>query len=883
MTSDEIRASFLSFFESKGHKIIPSSSLIPAGDPTLLLTTAGMVQFKPYFLGQATPPAPRLASCQKCFRTTDIESVGDPTHLTFFEMLGNFSIGDYFKKEAIAWAWEFVTQHLKLPTDRLWITIFLDDDEAFRHWREIGVPEQRIVRLGEKDNFWGPAGDSGPCGPCSEINYDLGFDFGCGKPTCAPGCECKRFSEIWNLVFTQYNQDKNGNRTPLPKPNIDTGMGLERVAAIMQGKTSVYETDLFAPLLDSISKLSGKKYGAVVRPGSPQGEETNHAMRVVAEHSRGIAFLIGDGVLPSNEGRGYVLRRLLRRAALFGRRLGLDKPFLSEIALTTIKQMGHVYPELVQRRDTIVRVTEMEEARFRETLNTGLELLGQITDEAMAKGQNKVSGREAFKLYDTYGFPVELTAEIARGRGLSVDMEGFEREMKKQRERARASHKFEIGGKGPAGVARQLDIKSTAFVGYATTRHESTVVGILLDGSSVNELKQGQEAGVILEATPFYGEMGGQIGDTGEIMGSSGRFLVTDTVRLTPGIILHQGRVAEGILTIGDKVEAVVDEGRRHDIARNHTATHLLQMALRQVAGEHIQQRGSLVAPDRFTFDFSHLTALTPEEVLEAQRIVNEKVRQNLPVYDEELPYKQAIKEGVIALFDEKYGDVVRVLRIGRPAVSAELCGGTHVNTTGEIGFFHIIGEHSIGSGLRRIEALTGRQAEAHMEKYLLDLRAIARDVGATLENVREKLSGVITEHEAEHRRVETLERELARREAEALLSRAEAVNGIRMVSARVSSQRIDILREMGDVLRDKLGSGIIVLGTIFEDKPAFIAAVTPDLVGKGYDAVKIVKEVAKVTGGGGGGKPTMAQAGGRDRNKLDEALKLVEKIVARH
>ncbi|MBA7500425.1 Alanine--tRNA ligase [subsurface metagenome] len=593
MTSDEIRAAFLSFFEEKGHKIIPSSSLIPKEDPTLLLTSAGMVQFKPYFLGEASPPNPRLASCQKCFRTTDIESVGDPSHLTFFEMLGNFSIGDYFKQEAISWAWEFVTQHLGLPPQRLWITIFLDDDESFRYWQKLGVPEERILRFGEEDNFWGPAGDSGPCGPCSEIHYDFGEEFGCGKPSCAPNCDCGRFSEIWNLVFTQYNQDKEGQRTLLPKPNIDTGMGLERTAAVMQGKTSIYETDLFASLIDNTSKFIGKNYGS--------DTEVDKAMRVVVEHGRALTFLIADDVRPSNEGRGYVLRRLLRRAALFGRRLGLEKPFLNQIAGATVGSMAKVYPELQQRQDFIYQVVGTEEAQFRETLNTGLELLDGIIEKASIKKSKRIPGDEAFKLYDTHGFPVELTMEIAAGHGLSVNLEGFEKEMEKQRERARSARDVTIVSAIPPIVV----ISGPAFVGYQKLLCKSTIAWLLTGNKMIDRIEKGQEASLVLQQdTPFYAEMGGQVGDTGEIRGATGRFLVTNTVRIPPDIIVHQGHVTEGSLNVGDEVEAEVDRERRLDIARNHTATHLLQAALRQVLGEHVQQRGSLVAPDRFRFDF---------------------------------------------------------------------------------------------------------------------------------------------------------------------------------------------------------------------------------------------------------------------------------------
>jgi alanyl-tRNA synthetase len=871
VNSDEIRAAFLSFFEEKGHKVIPSSSLVPKGDPTLLLTTAGMVQVKPYFLGEAEPPSRRLASCQKCFRTTDIESVGDATHLTFFEMLGNFSVGDYFKQEAIGWGWEFVTERLKLAPEKLWITIYLDDDESFGHWRKIGVPESRILRFGEEDNFWGPAGNSGPCGPCSEIHYDFGEEVGCGKPDCKPNCECGRFSEIWNLVFTQYNQDETGKRTPLPKPNIDTGMGLERTVAAVGDKASVYETDLFAPILDCISGLTGKKYGS--------GGDPDDAMRVVAEHGRGLAFLIADGVNPSNEGRGYVLRRLLRRAALFGRRLGLDKPFLNQIAGTTVDSMAKVYPELKQRQDFIYQVIELEEARFEETLSTGLDLIESV----MAAGATQISGEDAFKLYDTYGFPVELTKEIVNKSGFTVDMEGFEKEMEKQRERARAAHKFEvIGGGGGGGAGVLLNVEDTKFVGYDCFAQKATIVKLLVDGEEAETIGVGQEVSIILDTTPFYGEMGGQVGDKGVIVSPNGVFKVTDTVRgLTdPDVIIHDGKVAEGTLSVNDTVEAVVDMERRRDIARNHTATHLLQSALRQVLGENVEQRGSLVAPDRLRFDFSHLTAMTQQEIKEVQHIVNDKIRQNLRVYDEESSYQEAVKAGAIALFDEKYGDVVRVMKIGEPVVSAELCGGTHVAYTGEIGYFHIISEGSIGAGLRRIEAVTGREAEAFIEQRLSSLEGTAQSLEASPENVQDKVDSLITELDKEHKLALSLERELAKKEAESLLGRVEVVNGVNLLSAQVSSTSQPVLREMADFIRDKLKSAVVVLGTISEGRPVFLAAVTPDLVERGYNAGEIVKQVSKVTGGGGGGTASFAQAGGKNKDKLDEALRLVKDLI---
>ncbi len=871
MNSNEIRDLFLKFFEEKGHKVVPSSSLIPKGDPTLLLTNAGMVQMKPYFLGEQIPPAIRMTSCQKCFRTTDIEEVGDATHCTFFEMLGNFSVGDYFKKEAIAWAWEYVTEWLKLSPEKLWVTIYLDDDESYNYWRETGVPEDRILRFGEEHNFWGPAGSSGPCGPDSEIFFDLGEEAGCGKADCKPNCDCGRYTEIWNLVFTQYNQDENGNRTPLPKPNIDTGSGLERVTVAVSGKSSVYETDVFIGLLDVVAKLTGKKYGV-----SP---EDDRAMRVVTEHGRAITFLIADGVLPDNEGRGYVLRRLLRRAALFGLRLGLDKPFLTELARIAIKEMGHIYPELKQRRDFVTRVIEMEETRFDETLKSGLEIIESILSQKDTRKARVISGIDAFRLYDTYGFPVELTKEVVSRSGFTVDMEGFEEEMEKQRERARAAHRFDRVASNDESAALQ-DIEVTDFVGYRSLEQKASIVRLMVDGKECGTVETGQEASVVLDTSPFYAEMGGQVGDTGEIVGAGGHFTVTDTIRVQGDIIVHQGELTEGSLAVGEEVKAVVDMERRRDIARNHTATHILQAALRQVLGEHIQQRGSLVAPERLRFDFSHLAAMKPEEIKEVQRVVNEIIRRNLRVYDEESSYQEAVKAGAIALFDEKYGDTVRVMKIGEPTVSTELCGGTHVDFTGEIGYFHILSEGSIGAGLRRIEAVTGRGAETFVEERLSGIEEIARSLEASPENVRSKVDDVVAELEKERRQVLSLERELARKEVETLLVRIETINGVNLLATRVTSSNQQALREMADIIRDKLQSVIVVLGAVSGGRPIFIAAVTPDLVARGYNAGDIVKQVAKAAGGGGGGKADFAQAGGRDKGKIDEALGLVRGLV---
>ena len=873
MKSDEIRSSYLKFFEARGHKIVPSASLIPYGDPTLLLTSAGMVQFKPYFTQKAVPPAPRLASCQKCFRTTDMDSVGDATHCTFFEMLGNFSFGDYFKKEVIPWAWEYVTQYLKIPPSRLWITVFRDDDEAFNIWRQTGVPGNRIVHLGEEDNFWGPAGNSGPCGPCTEIHYDQGEKYGCGKPGCKPGCECKRYTEIWNLVFTQFNQDESGKRTYLPKPNIDTGMGFERVTTILQGKISFYETDLFTPLIQKAVDLSGKKYGS--------DAVTDNAMRIVTEHARAITFLLADGVMPGKEGRGYVLRRLLRRAEYFGETLAHEKPFLVSIAEEVINNMGHVYPELVTNKKHILHVINIETDNFRKTLPVGKGMLENIISKInVQKGQAKViSGNDAFVLHDTYGFPIDLTRTIATAHGFTVDMTGFEEEMAKQRERAKAAQKYGVGGNAMAAAEAGLEGKPTIFVGYEKTDSPAIIVSLLSECEMVGVIHEGQEVSLVLDTTPFYAEMGGQVGDTGEIKSKTGRFEVTDTVRTALGIVVHRGKMMSGTLSEDDTVEAEVDTERRLDIARNHTATHLLQHALRQVLGKQVQQRGSLVTPDRLRFDFSHLVAMLPEEIQKVQHIVNENIRQNLEVYAEEMSYQKSLEQGATALFDEKYGDKVRGLKIGKPPVSFELCGGTHVSAIGQIGAFHIISESSIGSGLRRIEAVTGRGAEAYFEKLNHDWLEIAKELDATTENVKEKVTETLESFDAEKKRRLVVEKELSLNMVESL--RPELINGVTVFAVNVSPIPPQALMQMTDYLREKNKSAVIVLGTVYEGKPSFLANVTADLVSKGFNAGNIVREVAKITGGSGGGKPTMAQAGGKDKTKIDEALRLVQKLVA--
>jgi alanyl-tRNA synthetase len=858
MTGDNIRESFLRYFEEKGHKIMPSSSLVPHGDPTLLLTSAGMVQFKPYFLGEK-PPATRMTSCQKCFRVTDIDSVGDTKHLTFFEMLGNFSIGDYFKEGAINFAWEYVIERLKLPKEKIWITVYKDDDEAFEIWnKKIGVPAERIVRCGEKENFWGPAGDSGPCGPCSELHYDFGENVGCRKASCSPACSCERFSEIWNLVFVQYNQDKTGKRVPLVKGHIDTGMGLERITVIMQNKNSVYETDLFTPLLDAISVLSGIKYGS--------DSAIDNNMRVVAEHGRATTFLIADGVLPGNEKQSYVLRRLMRRAIFFGEKLVAGKSFLTEIAKVTIERMKHEYPELGQKKGFILKVIQEEETRFRDTLKTGTQMLEGIMSELSIEGKNEISGEQSFKLYDTYGFPVDLTQEVASKQSFTVDMAGFEAEMEKQREKAKSANKFKKSLSLAADVEVINGCGACVFTGYEKLADKSVISGLLCDNKNVTEITEGQEAVIMLDKTPFYAEKGGQVGDTGEIVGSIGKFLVKDTVKISDKIVAHKGYVAQGFFKAGDEVIAEVDVERRLDIARNHTATHLLHYALRKVLGEHVQQRGSLVSPDRLRFDFSHMSAMAEDEIEKVQSIVNYEIRRNHCVCPVTMPYKQAVKEGAIALFDEKYGDEVRVLKIGNPLISAELCGGTHVSATGEIGFFQVVSESSIGGGIRRIEAVTGRGAEQAVKSNTI--------------NLKNEIMAVQAELDKERRQIAALQRGQAKQQADSLLDRVETVNGVKLLVSLIESSDIDMMRDMADALRSKLGSGIVVLGAVFEDKPSFIVAVTPDLVKKGYQAGKLVKHISSVAGGGGGGKPDMAQGGGRDIDKLDEAINSVKGIL---
>ena len=906
MNGDQIRDSFIKFFESKGHQHMPSASLIPAGDPTLLFTSAGMVPFKPFFMGEQTPPSRRLTSSQKSFRTTDIDEVGDHKHLTFFEMLGNFSIGDYFKEGAVDFAWELVTQQFGLDPDRLFVTIHLDDDEAYGIWRDrVGVPEDRIYRYGDKDNWWGPAGTEGPTGPCSEIHYDGGAEKGCGPmvavdvltaqlreerdgavprpvPGCHPNCDCERFVELWNLVFMQFYQDPERNRTPLPAPSVDTGMGLERAAVILQNKNNIYETDLFEPIIARVSKLSGRTYGQVV--------DTDFAMRVVAEHARAASFLIGDGVVPGNEGRGYVLRRVIRRGIRYGRQLGLTSAFFADVAGEVISHFQAVYGELSENRDFILRVVRLEEERFAEAYGRGNEiLLDMITARENGPSQvpdtGAISGRDTFILYDTYGFPPELTAEIAREHGLDVDMDGFEREMEAQRQQSRAARAF-AGSMEMLTTYENLGAGRGEFTGYGLTEQESVVAALLVDGVSVGHATLGQQVEVVLNRTAFYAEGGGQLGDQGYIRGPNGVVRVEDTQSPIAGLIVQRGLVEQGEIAVGDPVRAAVDPERRSDASRNHSGTHILHAALRSVLGPHVRQAGSLVAPERLRFDFSHVSQLTRYELTDVQSLANDRVRANLSVTAYETTYSEAVREGALAFFGDRYGDVVRVVTMsenggaGAGAFSMEVCGGTHVGATGQVGTLLVLGESSIGGGMRRIEALTGRAAEQLFVEQAGRLERLSRRLQTPVVDLETRLDSFMEETEELRRRLASMERSTLRAEAEALLQRVTDVDGVNVVVGRTSAGNPDGMREMGDFLRDKLRSAVVVLGTLGEGGPILVAMATPDLVERGINSGSLARNAAKLMGGGGGGRPDMAQAGGRQPEKLDDALASVPALV---
>ena len=883
LTAAQIRDAFLRFFEARGHRRLASSSLVPQNDPTLLFTNAGMVQFKDVFTGREKRDYSRATTSQKCVRAggkhNDLENVGfTARHHTFFEMLGNFSFGDYFKKDAVAWAWEFVTspEWLGVPRERLAATVFAGeggvpwDEEAYQLWKAEGVPEDRILKLGAKDNFWA-MGETGPCGPCSELHYFQGDDIACaevaaGRACLGVACECDRWLEIWNLVFMQFERSPEGGLTPLPKPSIDTGAGLERIAAVVQGKRSNYDTDLFQKIIHAIEQVAGKRYG--------ERDDDDVSMRVIADHARATTFLVGDGVLPSNEGRGYVLRRIMRRAIRHGKRLGLERSFLVGVCGSVIDEMSGAYPETRENRAFIEKVALTEEESFRRTLDKGLSILEEEMARLAAEAQKVIPGEVAFQLYDTFGFPMDLTRTIAAERGLAVDEPGFDRHMAEQRARS------EWKGSGEAAVGdlhKQIagELGETKFLGYDTTTAQAEVKALVVNGARAAAARKGDRVEVITDATPFYGESGGQVGDQGSISSQAGRVVVEDAQRPVPGLIVHVGKVTEGELAVGDLVELSVDDARRDLVRANHSATHLLHFALRQRLGEHVKQAGSVVAPDYLRFDFSHFQPLADEETREIEAAVNELVRRNEATDTNVLELEEARKTGAMMIFGEKYGDRVRVVRIGP---SKELCGGTHVRRTGDIAFFKIASEESIAAGVRRIVAYTGpkavdlaQRAEDELKRSAALLKAGAFDVAAKIDAMQKRLREL-------ERALEEARSTIAVARSGDLASQAREVNGIRVLTARVEGDG-NALRDLADKLRDKLGRGIVALGSEHDGKAVLLVAVTKDLTSR-IKAGDLVKEAAKLVGGKGGGKPDLAQAGGPDARGLERALARVEELV---
>ncbi len=901
MDTREIRQLFTGFFEEREHRRIPSASLIPANDPTLLFTNAGMVQFKPYFMAMADPPAPRLTSVQKCFRTSDIEEVGDDSHCTFFEMLGNFSVGDYFKKEVIPWAWDLLTspqpQGLGLTKERIWATIYNDDDEAFELWRKVGVPAERIVRYGEKENYWF-AGPVGPCGPNSEINYDFGKYEGWQEHECHPNCElpeCHRFLEIWNLVFMTLFQNEDGSRTPLPQPNVDTGAGLERwtppllweAGVDWQGRErkwkqppSIFDTDLFQPIVDHVSQLAGLDY-------EEASDEQRRAIRVVTEHARAATFLLADGVTPANEGRGYVLRRLIRRATNFGQVLAQGKQFLASTSESVIDLMQVQHQNLEEQRRFVNQTLAAEESRFFETLLVGQT---QLEDFKKQHADRRMAGAEVFQLWDTHGFPPELTMELLAGDGFSVaDPESFETLMEEQRSRSRAATRFE-GDAGRIQTYSEMGLPATEFVGYETTRALAVINAIVLGGSEIvqtltPEAAEGKKVELVLDHTPFYAEGGGQVGDRGEIVWPAGRFLVADTQSVGEGgLTVHIGELETGSLTVGDPVEGRADERLRSDTMRNHTATHLLHAALREVLGSHARQAGSLVTPDRLRFDFTHVEAITASEIRAVEELANRAVRENIPVSIEHQSYEEALEGGALAFFGDKYADVVRVVGVcddgALACFSKELCGGTHVHASGDIGSIVITGESSIGAGLRRIEAVTGRaaaerarQQEDMIAKLSTVLQAPATEIETRVTELKEQVDDL-------QKVMRGMERRIARGEADSLFASAKKIGEFNVIVARVSdASNADFLRDLGDGLKSRLGEAVILLGAKVEGKPAFLAMATP-VAAKLCGAGDIVRVTAREAGGGGGGRPELAQGGGSDASKIDSALEAGRRLI---
>ncbi len=876
MKANELRKLFLDYFAQRGHKIVPSSSLVPKNDPTLLFTNAGMVQFKGVFLGEDVRDYKRAVTSQKCVRAggkhNDLENVGHTArHHTFFEMLGNFSFGDYFKKEAIEFAWEFLTKVVKLPADKLWATVYKDDDEAFELWRTVvGIPPERIVRLGEKDNFWS-MGDTGPCGPCSEIIIDQGPELSCGKPGCAVGCDCDRYLEIWNLVFMQYNRDETGKLTPLPKPSIDTGMGLERLSSVCQRVKSNFETDLFQSIIKQIATTAGVPYH--------KDAQADISYQVIADHLRAMTFLISDGVLPSNEGRGYVLRRILRRASRYAKLIGISKPILYQLTGAVVDEMREAYPELVDSREHVAKVVLLEEERFTTTLDAGLTLLNETVNRLKAKGNVMIPGDVLFRLYDTFGFPLDLVADMARDMHFELDEDGYRRAMQEQREKARAAWSGS-GEQKVKPIYKEViaGVKKAQFTGYDTLESTASIMAIIQGDRKISEAHDGDEVEIILDQTPFYAESGGQTGDKGELLGEASKFEVKDTVKPVEGLVVHAGKVKKGTFKIGDAILAKVEAEDRADIARHHTVTHILHATLRSVLGEHVKQAGSLVAPERLRFDFTHYTALTERERDRIEEIVNARIIENHPVETAVMDIDQAIAAGAMALFDEKYGDKVRVVTV--KDVSKELCGGTHTKASGDIGLFKIIAESGIAAGVRRIEALAGKRAYQAVKKEEQNLQEIAQMLKVSDSDIVGRVEKLVSQFKETEKELDRMKHKLQSSQAGDVISEAQEINGVKVLVKRVDGNDPKELRDFGDKLRDKLGSGILALGSVKDEKVSLIVMVSKDLTTR-FPAGQVIKDMAAILGGTGGGRPDLAQSGGKDSGKLDAALEALYTIIS--
>lgn len=869
MDSRKIREKFLHYFKDHGHEIVKSASLVPQDDPTLLFINAGMAPFKNLFLGLEKRSYTRATSSQKCVRAggkhNDLNEVGYTNrHHTFFEMLGNFSFGDYFKEGAIDMAWELLTAGYGIPEKKLWVSVYTDDDEAYKIWNEnIGVPHEKILRLGGEDNFWS-MGNTGPCGPCSEIYIDQGAEVGCGKPTCKPGCGCDRYLEIWNLVFTQYNREPDGALTPLPRPNIDTGMGLERLAAVLQGVYSNYDSDLFVDIVQLTEELAELRYG--------QDSKRDISFKVIADHSRTAAFLIADGIMPSNEGRGYVLRRIIRRAIRYGQVLGLKGPFLHRLTDKVVDLMNPDYPELGQSKRFIEEVVINEEQRFADTLFHGLSLLKEEMDQLRSKESHIIPGSLIFRLYDTFGFPPDLVEDIARDDDFSIDLEGFDKSMAEQRATSQRSWKGS-GQEVIPEVYRMLDSRGLdcRFLGYETLRAEGKVISILKDGDLVDSACEGEQVEIILDQSPFYSESGGQVGDTGWMRNDTLSIKIVDTIKYPANLIIHKGEIIEGVISVGNTVEEMVDEKRRKNIAQNHTATHLLQAALREILGEHVKQAGSHVGPERMRFDFTHFAQIPPERLQEIEMLVNLNIQKNLPVTTKIMPRDEAFKQNAIALFEERYGDNVRVITIG-DGLSRELCGGTHVTATGDIGVFLLASEGAVASGIRRIEAFTGESAIQEIQKEMNNLKTISGLLKTVPDNIVTRVEHFIWEQKEKDREIELLKSKLLRKQSEDLINTARKINGVNVISQEVATNDPKDLREFGDHLKDKLKSGIIVLGARGNGKVFLLCRITPDLTNK-FNAGEIIKNLSIFVGGKGGGRSDMAQGGGTKVSALKNAL----------